>query len=370
MACLAIFAVSKQELAKMKINGIQQIGIGVSNLHEAWRWYSKMFGTDVRVFEDDAVAALMLPYTGGEPRTRHAGLAINIQGGGGFEIWQYKGRIPQPPAFVIQAGDLGIFAAKVKSRNIRISYDHISAAGAVIPGGLVTDPGGREHFYVRDPWNNLFDVVESSTWFSEDGKHGGGTYGAIIGVSDIDRALAVYSDILGYDTVEYDHTGEFADLAGLPGGGGRFRRILLSHSATRTGGFTRLFGDSRLELIQATDRVPEKMFRDRFWGDLGFIHLCFDIRGMAELKSICSEKGFPFTVDSRGDKGESFDMGEAAGHFSYIEDPDGTLLEFVETHKVPILKALGISIDLRKGDPEKNLPDWLVRAMRFNRFRG
>ena len=38
-------------------------------------------------------------------------------------------------------------------------------------------------------------------------------------------------------------------------------------------------------------------------------------------------------------------MGEAAGHFSYIQDPDGTLIEFVETHKVPILKKLdGISI--------------------------
>ena len=44
----------------------------------------------------------------------------------------------------------------------------------------------------------------------------------------------------------------------------------------------------------------------------------------------------------------SFDMGEAAGRFSYIEDPYGTLIEFVETHKVPIIKKIGWYINLKK----------------------
>ena len=34
---------------------------------------------------------------------------------------------------------------------------------------------------------------------------------------------------------------------------------------------------------------------------------------------------------------ESFTMGDAGGHFTYIEDPDGYLIEFVETHKIPII---------------------------------
>ena len=94
------------------------------------------------------------------------------------------------------------------------------------------------------------------------------------------------------------------------------------------------------------------------------------MRGMDELKSYCESKGYPFTVDSKkAHEGNSFDMGEAAGHFSYIEDPDGTLIEFVETHKVPLLKKLGWYLDLRQRDPQKSLPDWMLGMMRFSRVK-
>ena len=76
------------------ISGIQQIGIGVPNMKEAWKWYKEKFGFDIRVFEEAAIAKYMLPYTGGQPQKRHAALALNLQGGGGFEIWQYVDRTP------------------------------------------------------------------------------------------------------------------------------------------------------------------------------------------------------------------------------------------------------------------------------------
>ena len=56
-------------------------------------------------------------------------------------------------------------------------------------------------------------------------------------------------------------------------------------------------------------------------------------------------------------------MGDAAGRFTYIEDPDGTLIEFVETQKVPVVKKLGWFIDLAKRDPRKALPKFLFRMM-------
>lgn len=352
------------------ISGIQQMGIGVKNVEEAWKWYIDQFGMDCRIFEDEAVAELMLPYTGGEKRSRHAVLAMNLQSGGGFEIWQYKGREPISIKENIMIGDLGIIACKIKAKNIQESLKLYQKNGITVPAASSVDPSGNMTFFMKDPYGNIFQLVEANDWFRNEKKGTGGAYGAIIGVSDIEKARAVYSDILGYDKVVYDTTSIFSDLADLPGGNKECRRVLLKRSKSFTGAFSKVLGQSVIELITTPANPGKKIFEGRFWGDPGFIHLCFDMHGMDDLKNFCESKGFPFTVDSRkSHEGNSFDMGEAAGHFSYIEDPDGTLIEFVETHKVPILKKLGWYLDLRKRNPNKSLPDWIVKTLRFSRVK-
>ncbi|MBR6212673.1 MAG: VOC family protein, partial [Bacteroidales bacterium] len=103
-------------------------------------------------------------------------------------------------------------------------------------------------------------------------------------------------------------------------------------------------------------------FEGRYWGDPGFIQVCFDVANMQAFKEFCTANGHPFTVDSCPD-GEEFDMGDASGRFTYNEDPDGTLIEYVETHKIPVIKKLGWFIDMKKRDPAKPLPRFLFRMM-------
>ncbi len=347
------------------ISGIQQVGIGIPHVYEAWKWYRQHFNMRIPIFDEAAEAALMLPYTGGQPRSRHAVLAINSQGGGGMEIWQYTSRTPEPPLFDIQLGDLGLYAAKVKSRDVHQTYKELVGLKANILGEVSQTPEGKPHFYVKDPYNNIFEVVKSDDWFKKDAASTGGMYGVTIGVSDIDASRKLYSDILGYDTVVYDEVSVFDDLSVLNGGQHKVRRVLLRHSQPRRGAFSNMLGASEIELVSVKDRTPKKIFEDRLWGDLGFIHLCFDINGMKELRELCESKGYPFTVDTSANS-DTFDMGEAAGHFSYIEDNDGTLIEFVETHKLPILKKIGWYKDLRKRNPEKPLPNWMLKTLAFN----
>jgi catechol 2,3-dioxygenase-like lactoylglutathione lyase family enzyme len=361
----------RKELDKKMISGIQQIGVGVRNIYEAWKWYIPNFGMDIRMFEERASAEYMLPYTGGEPRERHAALAINMLGGGGFEIWQHTEHTPAAPAFELRMGDLGIFAGKIKAPDAQAAYDHLKS-GAHALTGIVTDPIGRNTFYLKDPFENIWQVVEERSMFMKNaGNKTGGSFGAVIGSTNPDQSIKLYSGILGYNVVVYDRTGTFEDLKGVPGGESKFRRVLLKPSGKLRGPFSRLFGPSEIELVQVLDRQPEKIFKNRIWGDLGFIHLCFDVVGMKNLKEECNTHGFPFSVDSDvHPQGKPFDMGEAAGHFAYVQDPDGTLIEFVETHKIPISKRLGWYIDLwKRRDVAKPLPDWMLKLLRFMKVK-
>lgn len=352
-------------MIKKKITGIQQIGIGVENANEAWKWYRQHFGVDIGVFEDEAIAELMLPYTDGETRKRYAILAYNMQSGGGFEVWQHTGKTPEKVNFEIELGDIGIFVAKLKSQNVKKAFEKMQSDDLNILGKFESSPNNKPHYFIKDPFDNIFQVTENDYVFEQTNAVTGGIYGVIIGVSDIDESLKVYQDILEYDVVVYDETGVFDDFAGLPGGSKKVRRILLKHSAVRKGGFAPLFGPSEIELVQLIDEKGREIYKDRIWGDPGFIHICFDTIGMDLLREEVKSKGFPFTVDSS----DSFDMGEAAGRFAYISDPNGIPIEFVETHKVPIIKKIGWNIDLRKRDLNKSLPKWMIGTLRWKRVK-
>lgn len=345
------------------ISGIQQLGIGLSSLKEGWHFYKDHFGMNVPLFNDEAEAKLMTPYTGGEVHKRQAILALHTQGGGGFELWQFKSRKPTKAENHLRLGDLGINLGKIKVRDINKVHRQLSINGLKISNVNIT-PSGQKNFYVQDSFNNLFEFITFDDWFKRGSQNNGGVCGAVIGASDIEKSLRVYQNILGFTEVVFDETSVFPEFEFLPNGDQKFRRIKLKHPNPKKGAFGNFLGDTELEIIQAIDYKGEKIFKDRFWGDVGFIHLCFDVINMKALKEHSKKNGHPFTVDSA----ESFDMGDAQGHFSYIEDPDGTLIEFVETYKVPILKKMGWFVNLSNRDRQKNLPNWLMSALALNKF--
>ena len=355
-------------MENFQLAGIQQIGIGTEDMVASWKWYADMFQMNVRILEDDTVAERMLPYTDNKPEKRHACIAANLQGGGGFEIWQYSERKPLPIDFDVQIGDLGIFCAKIKTHDVAAYHAELASKYKNI-SQIQTEPNGMPTFYVRDPNGNLFQVVENKYVFIDEDRYSGGVVGAMIGVSDIEKALVVYRDILGYDTVVYDKNGAFSDWQTLRGGTQRYRRVLLTRSQPFAGPFTNLYGESVIELVQALEREPRKIYeKPRQWGDPGFIQICFDVVNMRALEKHCAAHGHLFTVDSCPG-GEDFDMGLASGHFTYIEDPDGTLIEFVEVHRIPISNKFNIGINLMKRDRSKPLPNFFFRLMKLNRVK-
>ena len=344
------------------ICGIQQVGIGVNDFVEAWKWYYDHFGFEIKIVDDEGVAERMLPYTGGKPQPRRSGIALNIRGGGGFEIWQPKERELNYLKEPVRLGDLGILIAKVKTGVVERAYNTFINRGLDVISEVLVSPFGLKHFYMKDPYGNLFDLEEDHYVFVNEDKLTGGANGAVIGVSDMERSLPLYMKLLEYDKVVFDRTEVFADLQSLPGGEKKLRRVILERAKPIEGPLSGVMGTSRLELIQA-ETPGKKLYEGRYWGDPGFIHLCFDVRNMEAVKAETEAMGHPFVCDS----GADFGMGEANGHFTYIEDPDGTLIEFVETFRIPIIKKLGIYLNLAKKDDRKQLG--ILKLLRFAKVK-
>ncbi len=347
--------------------GIQQVGVGVCDVVEAYNWYIKAFGFDVKVVDDDGVAEKMLPYTGGKPRPRRAILAINLKGGGGVEVWQPKDNNITPPSEPAMLGDKGIAVCKIKTGDINKAYSHLKTVeGATMITEILPSPYGPKHFYLNDPFGNIFEVVEDDYVLVNLKDYAtGGAHGAVIGVTDMEKSIKYYSTLVGYDKVVYDGTGVFDDLKALPGGDGRFRRVIIAPSTAPEGPLSGIFGTSCLELLQAYDRTPKKLFEGRMWGDPGFIQVCYDVRNMEGMRERVRSLGGDFICDS----GKDFKMEAADGRFTYVEDPDGTLIELVETFRIPVYKKYGIFLNLTDRDSRKPLPKFMLRALKFLRVK-
>lgn len=349
------------------VQGIQHLGIGVADHEKSWKWYRKFFGMNIPFFNAEAHAPLMQIYTKGEVINKRAAMVMNLKGGAAMEIVQPTSFQATRADQDFELGDLGIFIGTFKTPDLKVALKYFSDHNQTIVSSGVHTPDGNETFFVKDPNGLLIQVLEANEWYSGYKHPMGGNIGCTIGCSDIDNSIRLYSDILGYDKVLYDETGVFDDFKDLPGGDRKFRRVLLVRSNPGPGGFNKLSGRTHIELIQdLTNRKKVKMYEGRMWGDIGFVHLGFDVRNMKELGKTLDAAGFGFTCDTE----DVLSMGESTKvHCTYIEDPDGTLIELIEVYKIPILEKLGIYLNVEKRHPDKPLPDAMLKAMKFIRVK-
>ena len=352
------------------------MGIGVANLTSRWEDIRAHFGFDTIIFREHAQAQLMTRYTRGIIESRDAMLAYNLFGGGGFEIWQYVSRVPHRNKLHALPGDLGIYAVKLHSANVHKAHRHLSGSSSVVCTDI-TIKESTPSFFCRDRDNNIFQVVEGTPALYRNLHPIGGVSGVIIGCSNIDAALPLYTTLLGYTVITDDvHTfspDSFLMQASMekghkdnPATARTIRAVRLASAQNARSPFSALYGASIIELWQMLPHgtpAESHLFHERQWGDVGFIHLCFEVTGMDALKESAMKLGIHFTVDS----GTTFSMGEAGGRFAYVEDPDGTLIEFVETHRVRLLKHTSVSVNIKRRI--KPISPFILRGLILKRSR-
>ncbi len=348
-----------------RINGLQHIGVAVSDMDRSLKFYRKFFGLDIPFFDSVQPAPLMDVYTRNKTITKRASMVMNLQGGCAIEVIRPTSFEPVKAKVDVKLGDLGIFVTQIKCKDIRKSIEFCKQENVASMTALAKDPAGRETFYLQDPDHNIWQFIESENWYTKNKHHSGGVIGCTTGVSDMKKALHLYRDILGFDQVVYDKTGVFEDWKNLPSGNENYHRVLLTQRAQPGGGFAKVTGKTYIELVQALNRKPQYIFEDRIWGDIGFAHIGFDVKGMKAIGEDLSHAGYPFTCDSHA----ALNMGTTKVHCTYIEDDDRTLIEMIEVYKVPIMEKWGIFLNVEKRDPLKPLPDLMLKALRFARVK-
>lgn len=355
-----------QEAETFRIQGMQHVGVATKDMDKSLKLYRQLFGMDVPFFDSVQDAPLMDSHTRGKTISKRASMVLNLQGGCAFEVLGAKSFEPKGAGWKVGIGDLGITTVQMKTRNIERMHAHArSLVADNCDAHITSTPWGQDTFYLKDFEGNLFQIIEAQDWFDDYGHPSGGVLGCSIGVSDMEKSLALYAVGLGFDEVLFDETNSFNDWQNLQNGEQFYRRVRITQSSPGAGGFGRLTGKTYIELIQAQDRPPKFIFEDRIWCDLGFAHLGFDVRGMEALETDLAQRGFPFRCDTT----DAIGMGETKVHCTYIDDPDECWLEMIEVHKVPIIEKWGLYLNVQKRGQDEPLPRWMLKSLRFSRVK-
>jgi catechol 2,3-dioxygenase-like lactoylglutathione lyase family enzyme len=344
---------------------MQHIGVAVQDMDASLKYFRKIFGMNIPFFDSVQAAPLMDCYTHEKTITKRASMIMNLQGGCAMEVIRPTTFEPRKADFQIKIGDLHIFQVHMKARNVKHMHEHCKNNGALNVSEIQLNPAQQNVFDLTDLDGNFFRVEPTTECYREMGHPSNGVAGCSIGVTNMEDALNLYSNLLGYNEVVFDRTGTFNDWGHLPGGKEQYRRVRLKQSAPTGGGFARVMGETFIELVQALDRVPARTFKGRIWGDSGFVHLGLDVKGMKKLGENLGAQGFPFRCDSN----DALSMGQTKVHCTYIDDKDGTLIELIEVYKVPIVEKWGIFLNVEKRDPLKPLPNFMLNALRFSRIK-
>ncbi len=320
------------------LNGIQHVGIGVTDRDRSFTFYNNALGFSVPMSKSTDTCSGMLPVLG-KDETRNVVIALNPHGGGLVEIFQYISREPVPIPDNVDFTCNGYLFYGLKVRNIYKSLERIKHYG----GEVVTRPmpftpmkDKKWKTAVFRDLDGIYGIVleypQSTVGYGRGSAKIGGIEYVAVGVSDLKRSVDFYSTVLGYNDIIYNYEGPAPEWEKLYGPSKKIKRTLMQRSAKPQGLFKHFLRGGMIELIEVEGGNTKHNFDGRKWGDIGFMEICFDVDDIQQTLKQTEKMGIPVAVPLH-----SQDMGlNTQATFAYIRDPDGSLLEFTDIKRLPV----------------------------------
>ena len=147
-----------------------------------------------------------------------------------------------------------------------------------------------------------------------------------IGVSEMNRALEFYGELLGFTEVMFDYTGSLPGMEAVTGKPETKARVVMLKN--RNTGPLGLGAIKLVQLLDSEKPEPCTVADTTLWGDVGIAEVCFNTRVSTEkVFAELSKKGLQATLTpTRG----CFPPYDTVSHYAYMRDPDNGLLEFVD----------------------------------------
>lgn len=302
-----------------RISGVHHVAIGVENLEGMKSFYRGLLGfTETFAEFGESEQEIMREVTRSS-RAVFSGAILGQKAQGILvELIHMSEPAPRTIRDDFRYGDIGVAKMTVVVSDVQVVYEELRGRidfcsrprAAVIPGW-----GDYPFAYCKDPEGNLVELV--STRATEKGVFQGAC-SIGISVTDIERSISFYRDILGLEKVVENHAAFSGIVDEISGGrASRVRSCLLSAK-----------GGSRMtiELFEVSQPRGRSIPFAANWGDFGYLQVAFscdDIRGMASdieaagTSLLCSPKVMDGGIPDH------------PGEFVYARDPDGIPVEFL-----------------------------------------
>lgn len=297
--------------------GVDHVGVGVRDIESVKSFYRDAFGFETVLFqmpEEDHQGMHGLLRA---PRAVHSSQLLSQETGGPtLALFQATDPAPRPIRKDFRYGDIGVgkitFAVPDLTAFCQEKGTYIDFCSA--PKDTAVEGGDAYRFvYARDPEGNLVEIVADSA-----GASGGGPVLRSVGiaVTDLERSLAFYRDVLGFDRTVMAPHGSFSGLVDeLTGETGTTVRSCLQANSR---------GRGMVELFEVTKPRGRSIPFGTQWGDFGYLQVCLFASDLDTL-SAQLEAEPPDVLLSLQD----IDDPEYPAKFMYLRDPDGVPVEVV-----------------------------------------
>jgi len=314
---------------------LQHIGLGVANAANSYSFYRKCLGFNLKLADFNGSSPEMEPIIGELARMRII-MGLSSQGRGLVELVEHCSSQPRPLS--LQWGDIGFLASGYRAANLTVAARQLENMGIRMVSPILDlnlkDGRKWQSVFTKDPDGNLVELVDTNP--TKPRKPAiGGLAQVTIGVRDLGEAIKFYRDIVGFDEVLLEN--EWSSPAGAPFNQ-KQRQALLGKKRSLKSPFVP-FDGGRIRLVQALDYKGKDVFQGRRWGDLGQMECCFQVDDIrATIAELIDKKVDIFHPPTFMNMGSG-----SCGYFSYIKDPDGNLVEFVEVSRIAWMKPTTLS---------------------------